>query len=268
MEKVTEALEKLNVSVTKLTERVANLESSAEAADATTRQSEPSTRQAGVSLDPTRGQVFTPEPHSYLRDFDQLKDKLSKIPLPPHLKLSDSSAGIKAESKPVTKVIAKAARFGETGLKLLAAISSSQEGDSEPGYHLTDEDIGSLYTIFAAQIQYMQQEYAGIIVKNTFDDETSRLFRQFENHTSAFSASQLENVRVAAELASISSRRNSERGRGRGDRNFNSSGRGRGFGGGFGSGFGSGRGGGYSRLPGPGHNGGFLSRHEQPDRRD
>ena len=260
MDKITEAIEKLNVSVTKLTERVANLESSAEVTDATTRQTETetSTHQTGVSLEPTAsGQVFTA--HSYLKDFDQLKDKLAKIPLPPHLKLSDSSAGIKAESKPVTKVIAKAARFGETGLRLLASISSSQ-GDSDAGYQLSEEDIGSLYTIFAAQIQFMQQEYAGIIVKNTFDEETSRLFRQFENHTSAFSASQLANVRVAAELASISSRRNAERGRGRGDRNFNTPGRGRGFG--------SVRGGGYNRMPGPGYNGGFLPRNDQLDRRD
>ena len=151
-----------------------------------------------------------------MKEFDQVKDSVARVSLPQHLKLVDSSAGIKAESKPTLKIISKTARIAETGFKILSTLTptNSNNSDTRPdSVTVSQDNLGALFTLFAAQMQFLQQEYANIVVKNTFDEETSRLFRQFENHTSAFSSSQLANVRVAAELAAVSSRQNRRRGR-------------------------------------------------------
>ena len=44
------------------------------------------------------------------------------------------------------------------------------------------------------------------MVKSNFNDETSRLFRSFENNFVAFSDDSLINVRIAAELAAVQNR--------------------------------------------------------------
>ena len=132
------------------------------------------------------------------RNFEGIRDKRAKISLPSFLKVNDSSTGIKQESRSTLKAISKTYHYAETGLKLLAAISQPNDGGT---FTLSDGDMADCYNIFASQIQYLQSEYASLIVKNTFDEETLRLFISFENHSSAFSQQSIANVRVAAELA-------------------------------------------------------------------
>ena len=149
----------------------------------------------------------------YLKAFDTLKDRVARIQLPNNLRLAESAAGIKTDSKPVLRVISKTARIAETGFKLLSELNEDPSLTSSKAKVTFD----NLFALFAAQMQFLQQEYANLVVQNTFDQETGRLFRQFENHTSAFSTSQLQNVRVAAELAAITSRQTRRPSRG-GDR--------------------------------------------------
>ncbi|GFR84553.1 reverse transcriptase [Elysia marginata] len=63
-----------------------------------------------------------------------------------------------------------------------------------------------LFLTFASQINFLQSKYASLVVNSTFNAETSRLFRSFENNSAAFNDSSLRNVRVAAELAALSKR--------------------------------------------------------------
>ncbi|GFS18638.1 transposase [Elysia marginata] len=141
--------------------------------------------------------------------------------MPPFLvfpRVNDSAVGIKIDSKPVLKVVSKSARFAETGLKIPGNLPQDPQGQ----YSITENDIESLYTVFYAQVNYLQGEYSNLVVRSTFDDETSRLFRSFENNTQAFSERSLTNVRLAAELSALSTRsssrpsssRNNYRGRG------------------------------------------------------
>ena len=108
-----------------------------------------------------------------------IKDWLFKVTLPSNLKVQDSSAGIKQENKLALKILSKSARFTEVSLKQISVISARQEENGT--FVLSEEDVSSLFTIAAAQIQFLQSEYASLVVKNTFDDETSRLFKSFEN---------------------------------------------------------------------------------------
>ena len=157
------------------------------------------------------------------RCFDNIKESYARVRIPPQYKVNDSANGIKTECRPVLKVISKSARFAETGLKVLASIQ-----DSDP----SSEGLSELFTIFQAQINFLQAEYSNIVVRSTFDEDTGRIFRQFENNSQALSERSLANIRVAAEISSLQQRhQRNQRSSGRGDTGFFNRGRGghRGF---------------------------------------
>ena len=60
-----------------------------------------------------------------------------------------------------------------------------------------------LFTIFHSQIHFLQSEYSTQVVKSTFDEETRRLFRSFQNNTNVFSDSSLSNMKLATELSAM-----------------------------------------------------------------
>lgn len=155
------------------------------------------------------------------RDFESLRDSHSRVTLPSHLKVNDSTRGIKNEFKPTLNILSKCARYAETGLKVLG---SNPAPDTEL--------LEKLFTVLSAQISFLQAEYSNLVVRSTFNEETSRLFRSFENNTGAFSQTALNNVRIAAELASYTNqtsqqRQSSRSNRGRPNSFYNYRGRGR-----------------------------------------
>ena len=165
-----------------------------------------------------------------LKNFDRVKDCLAKVTLPSNLKVQDSTAGIKQDGKAALRIISKSARFAETSLKQLSVISARQQEDKT--VVVSDEELAALFTLSAAQIRFLQSEFASLVVRNTFDEETSRLFKSFENHASAFNSSSIQNLRIAADLAVARERASKSFARGRGfprHRNFRQHGRGRGY---------------------------------------
>ena len=157
------------------------------------------------------------------RCFDNIKESYARVRIPPQYKVNDSANGIKTEYRPVLKIIGKTARFAETGLKVLASIQ-----DPDP----SSDGLSELFTIFQAQINFLQAEYSNVVVRSTFDEDTGRIFRQFENNSQALSERSLANIRVAAEISSLQQRhQRNQRSSGRGDTGFFNRGRGghRGF---------------------------------------
>ena len=158
-------------------------------------------------------------PHDLGRKFDSIRERLSRVSIPDDFKLNESPAGIKQELKPCLKVISKTARHSETGLKLLATITDPDNEIGNGSFNLTTAQAQDLFTVFASQSQFLQSEYTSLVVKSTFNAETSRIFRSFENNSSAFTESSLRNVRIAAELSAFSDRHQNQRNTSRGQRN-------------------------------------------------
>ena len=127
--------------------------------------------------------------------FNVIKASLERVILPTHLKLHDSRSGIKREDQPVLNVVGKCGRYIETALKL---VSETDEGKPV--------DIGQLTIVLVANIKFLQDEFAALLVKGRFDNTTSQLFRSLQKNNSGFDEESLHNVRVAAELSSISNR--------------------------------------------------------------
>ena len=91
------------------------------------------------------------------REFNSLKDSLSRVKLPEELKLVDSKQGIKSKDQPALNIITRCARYAETALKVIA---------TQP------EDLKNIYLVLAAQINFLHGEYAGLLVNSTFYPET------------------------------------------------------------------------------------------------
>ena len=67
--------------------------------------------------------------------------------------------------------ITKSARYTETCLKLLASFEET----------VTADDLGQLYTVLVAHMNFLQSECTGLVVKGQFDRETASLFKCLEN---------------------------------------------------------------------------------------
>ena len=153
-------------------------------------------------------------------NFNAIKASLERVILPAKYKLHDSRNGIKREDQPALNIISKCGRYIETALKL---VSDFEEG--------RPNDIAQLSIVLVANLKYLQDEYAALLVKGRFDNTTSQLFRSLQKNTSGFDEASLQNVRVAAELSSIANRsqydykprggnRGNSRGRGFGSRDI------------------------------------------------
>jgi len=129
-------------------------------------------------------------------DFQALKDSLSRIKLPPDLKLNESRQGIQRQDQPLFNVLCKCSRYNETLVKLLSTI--------EPGSIVTQETLDQLFLIAQAQGRYLQDEYAALIVNGQFNNKTSKLFRALQKNTSGLNPSSLDTLRSAASLAAVS----------------------------------------------------------------
>jgi hypothetical protein len=157
-----------------------------------------------------------------LREYDRVRDSLQRIRIPNEVRLFDSQTGIKHDCKDILKVVSKCGRFTETAFKWIIDIQS-QGTDGNGTHQVSSHQLEDLFTILVGEITFLRGEYSSLLVKSTFNEETSRLFRSLECNQTSFTPRSLQNVRIAAELAGIQSRQNHttrQRGRGRGRGSF------------------------------------------------
>ena len=204
MEEITALLKELKNDIKVLSDRVDNVEKNTGGC----HDSENTSQQIGNDIETNVNFDSGPQQSAYStagigsniqKDFDQIKDKYSKISLPQHLRVHDPITGIKTECRPSLKIINKTARFAETALKIISKLCPTVVA-------YENEEINDLFAVFQAQINFLQSEYSGLVVKSTFDEETSKLFKSLELNSSVFNEKSLNNIRVAAELASISTK--------------------------------------------------------------
>ena len=102
------------------------------------------------------------------REYDRLRDSLNRVPLPKNYKVNDSAKGIGKEGRQTLAIISKCARFSETGLKVLAVLQPVSEDSNV--VTLQKEDLQKLFTVFAAQINFVQGEFeliTNVLISNS-----------------------------------------------------------------------------------------------------
>ena len=70
----------------------------------------------------------------------------------------------------------------------------------EAGTELKQEMLDNLFLIQYAQIKYLQEEYAALLVNGQFVASTAKIFRSLQN-TSGFDQDSLETLQAAATLS-------------------------------------------------------------------
>ena len=77
-------------------------------------------------------------------------------------------------------------------MKFLGSVDTDRPVDLEP-----------LTTVLLANIKHLQDEYAALLVKGKFDNNTAQLFRSLQKNNSGFTAENIHNVKIAAKLSSF-----------------------------------------------------------------
>ena len=150
----------------------------------------------GAELSPSNTDNTGTKTPDFQREYESIRDSLNRVRLPNSLKLLESKTGIKREDQSMFQSVSKSARYTETCLKLLASF------DEE----VSANDMGQLYNVLAAHMNFLQSEYTSLVVKGQFDKETATLFKCLEKHSSNFKGESLDNLKTAAEISAARSR--------------------------------------------------------------
>ena len=150
--------------------------------------------------------------------YQVVRDSLQRQKLPSDVYLSATKTGISAQSKEVANILSNVAKYGETALKVADVLSEKSSLDE------VKAELEDLVVVLLAQTRYIQEEYAGLVVQGTFGTRTQKVFRSLQKHTSAFTPSVLEQVKTAAQLATLADPADRPSGRGdfhqRNNRNY------------------------------------------------
>jgi hypothetical protein len=141
-----------------------------------------------------------PSPADVGADFHRIRNSVQSVRLPHELSLHDSRQGIKRDDLPLYNLLVKSARFTETALKVLANNGGSTAANSEESSQ--QNVFTDLFTVLYAHMQFIQEEYAALVVQSSFDPTVSRFFRSLQRN-SGFSAEAMDNLRSAASIASV-----------------------------------------------------------------
>lgn len=129
-------------------------------------------------------------------EYQAIKDSVQGIKLAADLKVSESRQGVKREDTAHANVISKCSKFAETSMKLLI------QADKKPmTEEYKNEFLYKIYAIQLAQLRYLQEEHASIIVQGQFDKDTAKLFRALQRNTAEFPPSAVATLQHAAAIS-------------------------------------------------------------------
>ena len=122
-------------------------------------------------------------------NFKEIKRQLAHERLRSDLCLHESRTGISREHQPMFNVLAQNARYVETAFKKLSTVAYRP---------IQVDDLEDVFAILLAQMRYLQDEYAVLVVSSSSDKDTAKLFRHFRKNTSGLTDEAIEDFRRAA----------------------------------------------------------------------
>ena len=175
-------------------------------------------RQTSINHPPGIEGALGASPADIQAEYQVIADSVQRIQLPPETVLKNSRQGIPRELQVAHNIITKCAKYAETTIKLLATLSEGR---------VTTSDLEKLFTVQYAEVKFLQDELAALIVQGQFDPGTSKLFKALQRNSSVFTPEALDNLRSAATISAAATPpqqayRGRQRGRGgfhRGNRN-------------------------------------------------
>jgi hypothetical protein len=138
----------------------------------------------------------TPRPDQLVDVQDEyraIKDSFQRVRLPNDFKIDDTKQGIKRTEQSKCTIINRCAGFTETLMKILLTV--------RPGSTFTEDLWSDLFTVAEAQIRYLQEERALVLVNSSLGDNVATLYRSFRRNTSAFPSDALDALNAAVSLS-------------------------------------------------------------------
>ena len=132
-------------------------------------------------------------------EFRVVQDAYSRIKLQSDMKFSGGKGGVKAAQKETAMVISNCTRYAETALKILTYI---QDQAGNPVYEVNPQ-LQEMFVCMYALVQYLQEDHCSLIIAGSYGPRTQMIFRNLRKNASAFTPDLIEDIKSAAQLASI-----------------------------------------------------------------
>ena len=110
-------------------------------------------------------------------EYNSIQESLSRVQLPGEIIVNKTTQGVGKDQKAAHKVVTTSAKYTETALKLALQLHKEKVGK---------EGLEQLIVALFAQLKYLQDEGAALIVSSTFDPSVSKFFRTFQKNNSQF----------------------------------------------------------------------------------
>ncbi len=140
-------------------------------------------------------------------DFKSISDAYAKYKLDSDLRLNDTRTGIKKEQFEASRILGKCGRYVETQFRIFKAVEEAQRP-------MTYAEFQHLFICNLAQMRYMQEKYAGLVVGGSFGKQTQDIFQSIQSNASVFTPPVVRNIEAAIKLTSTHSEFNNRNRRG------------------------------------------------------
>ncbi len=180
------SVDELKVSLSEITQKLKQISASSTPTSSTPSQTQDGHEQndvatASINTLPT----VTDERPDPVAKYLAIKAQVQGVKIPAELTLQ-TPTGLK---KSDTQILSRTARAVETVFKILA------NGDNHT------DPYGDIFTVMLALMNYIQDEQASLVVKNTFDPTVAKFFKSLRRG-SGFTPDALDDLRSAAAIAS------------------------------------------------------------------
>jgi hypothetical protein len=131
----------------------------------------------------------------------------TRVPrLPDTLQIFDSRTGIGKEELPAYQVVSRCARYAEATFRQLMLL----DPDRTP---VTSQDLQNLVVIQFALLDFLRDEYACLLVKSNYDEDTLKFFTGMTKGKSGLSEKHTEFLKLSSELSAHTKAKRSNSGR-------------------------------------------------------
>ena len=134
-------------------------------------------------------------------EYNSIQESLSRVQLPAEIIVNKTTQEVGKDQKGAHTVVTTSAKNTDTALKLVL-------------------QLDQLIVVFFAQLKYLQDEGAVLIVSSTFDSSFSKFFRTFQKNNSQFPPETIEilsnAVTIGATQAQSQGHKGGNKGCGRG----------------------------------------------------
>ena len=132
-------------------------------------------------------------------EYKVVSDKYSRMAVSSDLRFNNNRSGIKQASKELSNVMCNAAKYMETGLRILTHV---QRKSQEPEYQINVQ-LQELYVVLYAGLRYLQEDHVALRFGSQYGTRTQMIYKDLSKNTSSYPVGSLDRLENAMRFAAI-----------------------------------------------------------------